>query len=92
MHSFSLSCCLSVCTRGELWFIFNDWFRKKKKFGGRAGSLPPPAACTQTHSVTHITVAESGTFTEKSLICTGAWPPTLHNPNHPLTAVHHSSE
>lgn len=26
MHSFSPSCCLSVC---ELWLIFNDWFKKK---------------------------------------------------------------
>lgn len=58
----------------------------------------PPAACTQaqllrhTHTHTHITVAESGTFTEKSLICTGAWPPTLHSPNHPLTAMHSSSD
>lgn len=93
MHSFSPSRCLSVC---ELWLIFNDWFEEKKKIikEGGPGLFPRwPLAHRLSHSHTHtrITVAESGTFTEKSLICTGAWPPTLHSPNHPLTAVHHSS-
>lgn len=96
MHSFSPSCCLSVCTRGELWLIFNDWFKKKKEKKGGLGLFPASrlhtGSVTYSHTHTHITVAESGTFTEKSLICTGAWPPTLHSPNHPLTAMHNSSE
>lgn len=51
MHSFSPSRCLSVCTRGELWLIFNDWLKKKKKKRG-LGLFPASRSLTQAQSLT----------------------------------------